>query len=184
VVKDSQDRKETSMEEQPKVVDGFRFLPPGLAAWIRTFIPKEGFQGEIPWTPLAKPLAGTCLALVTSAGISLKTQPPFDMEREKREPLWGDPTWRAIPRATSQQDIEVNHLHVNTRIILEDVDVIFPLHRMAELEEEGVIGALAPHSYSFYGYQFKSTGFLESAIAPIAKQMREEGVEAVLLTPT
>ena len=172
------------MEKQPKVVDGFRFLPPGLAAWIRTFIPKEDFQGEIPWTPLAKPLARTSFALVTSAGISLKTQPPFDMEREKREPLWGDPTWRSIPRGTSQQDIQVNHLHVNLNPILQDVDVILPLHRMAELEEEGVIGAFAPHSYSFYGYQFQGTGFLQSAIAPIAEHMREEGVEAVLLTPT
>jgi D-proline reductase (dithiol) PrdB len=172
------------MERQEKIVDGFRFLPPGLAAWIRTFIPKEDFQGEIPWTPLTKPLHRTSFALVTSAGISLKTQSPFDMEREKREPLWGDPGWRAIPKGTSQQDIQAHHLHVNTRHILQDMDVIFPLHRMAELEAEGVIGALAPHSYSFYGYQFKSTGFLQSAIAPIAEKMREEEVEAVLLTPT
>jgi hypothetical protein len=55
---------------------------------------------------------------------------------------------------------------------------------MAELEEEGVIGRLAPTSYSFYGFQFQGTGFLQTAIAPIAEKMRDEGVEAVLLTPT
>ena len=91
-----------AMEQQEKTVDGFRFLPPGLAAWFRSFIPREDFKGVIPWTPLAKSLNRTSFALITSAGISLKTQPPFDMEREKREPTWGDPTYRAIPRGTTE----------------------------------------------------------------------------------
>lgn len=173
-----------ALEQQEKTVDGFRFLPPGLAAWFRSFIPKEDFRGAIPWTPLARPLNRTCLALITSAGISLKTQPPFDMEREKREPTWGDPTYRAIPWGTAEKDIQVNHLHINTSHILQDMNVILPLSLMAELEKEGVIGRLAPTSYSFYGFQFQGTGFLQTAIAPIAEKMREEGVEAVLLTPT
>jgi len=36
------------MEKERKVVDGFRFLPPGLKAWVRTFIPDEEFKGYIP----------------------------------------------------------------------------------------------------------------------------------------
>ena len=172
------------MEMQEKVVDGFRFLPPGLAAWFRSFIPKEDFQGLIPWTPLAKPLSRTSFALITSAGISLKTQPPFDMDRERREATWGDPTYRAIPRGTTERDIDVNHLHINTGYILQDMNVIFPLALMAELEKEGMIGRLAPTSYSFYGFQFQGTGFLQTAIAPVAEKMKDEGVEAVLLTPT
>ena len=47
------------MEKTAKKVDGFRFLPPGLAAWIQTYIPEEEFNGPIPWTPLAKPLIVT-----------------------------------------------------------------------------------------------------------------------------
>lgn len=77
------------MEGSEKKVDGYRFLPPGLAAWIRTLIPKEGFKGEIPWTPLSKPLTEASFALVTSAGISLKSDKPFDMEREEGTSLGG-----------------------------------------------------------------------------------------------
>jgi hypothetical protein len=40
------------MERGEKRVDGFRFLPPGLRAWIRSFIPQGHFTGPIPWTPL------------------------------------------------------------------------------------------------------------------------------------
>ena len=175
--------KENPMKQEEKRVDGFRFLPPGLAAWIRKFIPDKEFSGFIPWTPLAKPLNRATLALVTSAGISLKTDPPFDKARERKEPLWGDRSYRAIPRGTTEKDIEVNHLHINTSYIKRDINVILPLARMAEFELEGIIGHLAPTSYSFYGFQWLNTDFLKEAIEPISKQMKLEKVEAVLMTP-
>jgi D-proline reductase (dithiol) PrdB len=171
------------MEQGKKRVDGFRFLPPGLAAWVRRFIPDEEFKGSIPWTPMANPLSQTVIALVTSAGISLKTDPPFDMEREKREAIWGDRSYRAIPRGTTEKDIEVNHLHINTSYIKKDINVILPLARMAEFEQDKIIGRLAPTSYSFYGFQWQNTDFLREAMEPISRKMKAEGVKAVLMTP-
>ncbi len=171
------------LEEGKKIVDGFKFLPPGLKAWIKTFIPDHEFNGPIPWTPLSKPLNQIILGLITSAGISLKTDPPFDMEREKREPLWGDRSFRRIPRGTTEKDIDVNHLHINTNWIKQDINVMLPLQRMEEFEREGIIGRLAPTAYSFYGFQWQNTEFLKEAIEPISQSMKEEGVEAVLLTP-
>jgi D-proline reductase (dithiol) PrdB len=171
------------MEPAGKIVDGFRFLPPGLAAWIRGRIPEEKFAGPIPWTPPAKPLNRATLALITSAGISLKSQPPFDMEREKREPTWGDRSFRMIPRGSTAKDIQVNHLHINTGYIEQDINVMLPLERMAEFEQGGVIGRLADTHYSFYGFQWQSTDFIHEAIAPMADRMQKEGVDAALLTP-
>lgn len=171
------------MVQTEKVVDGFRFLPPGLKAWIRTFIPDEEFKGPIPWTPMSKPLSRTTFSLVTSAGISLKSDPPFDMEREKKESIWGDRSFRMIPRGTTEKEIDVNHLHINTTYIRQDINVILPLAGMAEFEQEGIIGRLAPTAYSFYGFQWQNTNFLKEAIEPISKKMKLDGVEAVLLTP-
>jgi len=171
------------MESTKKIVDGFRFLPPSLKAWIRTFIPDEEFKGPIPWTPLHKPLNQTTISLVTSAGISLNTDSPFEMVREKREPQWGDRSYRTIPRGTTEKEIGVNHLHINTNYIKQDINVILPLGRFEEFERERIIGRLAPTSYSFYGFQWKNTDFLEEAIKPISEKMRREGVETLLLTP-
>ncbi|OGQ06868.1 MAG: hypothetical protein A2026_06845 [Deltaproteobacteria bacterium RBG_19FT_COMBO_46_12] len=171
------------MEQDKKVVNGFLFLPPGLRAWVHTFIPDEEFKGDIPWTPMKKSLNQTTIALVTSAGISLKTDPPFDMERERKEPIWGDRSYRAVPRETTEKDIEVNHLHININWIKQDINVILPLARMAEFEQEKIIGRLAPTAYSFYGFQWQNTDFIKEAIEPISKKMRTEGVEAVLMTP-
>ena len=171
------------MDQVEKKVDGFRFLPPGLRAWVKTFIPDGDYKGHIPWTPMAKPLNQTTIALVTSAGISLKTDSPFDMEREKTEAIWGDRSYRTIPRGTTEKDIDVNHLHINTNYIKQDINVILPLVRMVEFEQEKIIGRLAASAYSFYGFQWQSTDFLKEAIEPISKKMKLEGVEAVLMTP-
>jgi D-proline reductase (dithiol) PrdB len=171
------------MAATDKSIDGFRFLPPSLAAWINTLIPSEDFSGPIPWTPLSKPLKEATVSLVTSAGISLKTDPPFDMERERKEAVWGDRSFRSIPRGSTAADINVNHLHINTEFILQDINVMLPLARMDEFEKEGIIGRLAPTAYSFYGFQWQSDEFLTQAIAPMSERMREEGVDAVILTP-
>jgi D-proline reductase (dithiol) PrdB len=171
------------MAKNEKIVDGFRFLPPSLKAWVQLFIEQREYRGPIPWTPLSKPLKEATLALVTSAGISLKTDPPFDMEREKREATWGDRSFRPLPREATEKEIDVNHLHINTGYIKQDINVMLPLARMAELEKEGVIGRLAPTAYSFYGFQWDNTEFLKEAIKPISEKMRVEGVDAVLLTP-
>ncbi len=171
------------MKESEQVVDGFHFLPPGLAAWIKTFIPEHDYEGPIPWTPMAKPLSDASFALVTSAGISCKGDPPFDMEREKKEPTWGDRSFRKIPRTASEKDIAANHLHINTSYILQDMNVILPIARFDEFEKEGTIGRLAETHYSFYGFQWENTAFLDNAIAPMAEQMKKEAVDSVFLTP-
>jgi hypothetical protein len=116
---------------------------------------------------MRKPLNRTTIALVTSAGISLKTDPPFDMEREKKEATWGDRSFREIPKEATEKDIDVNHLHINTTYIKQDINVML----------------LAFTAYSFYGFQWENTEFLKEAIEPIAKKMKLEEVEAVLMTP-
>ena len=171
------------MEKPDKLVNGFRFLPPGLTAWFQSFFPQEYVAGPIPFQFLSKPLSESTVAMVTSAGISLKSDPPFNMEREKKEPTWGDRSYRVIPRGTTEKDINVNHLHINTSYIRQDINVILPLDRMEEFEKEHIIGRLAPSSYSFYGFQWQNTAFLKESILPMAEKMKGEGVDAVLLTP-
>ena len=73
------------MDNTEKVVNGLRFLPPSLGAWIAKDIPARPYEADIPWTPLKRPIRETAFTLMTSAGISMKTDPPFDVAREKRE---------------------------------------------------------------------------------------------------
>jgi D-proline reductase (dithiol) PrdB len=105
------------------------------------------------------------------------------MEREKREATWGDRSYRVITKGTTEKEIEANHLHINTKYVQQDINVMLPLTRLAELEQEGIIGRMASSSYSFYGFQWQNTDFLTEAIEPISKKMQTEEVDAVLLAP-
>jgi D-proline reductase (dithiol) PrdB len=162
-------------------VDSFKFLPGVIAAYYRN-LPVQR-EEPIPFTPLAKPLGQCRFALVTTAGIHQKgKEPPFDSEREKREPMWGDPTFRRIPREIKQEEIGACHLHTNNRDVLLDVNIALPVQRFLELESEGAIGSLAT-SYSFMGYQPNTTEWRQRYAPEAAALMKEEGVDAVLLTP-
>lgn len=77
----------------------------------------------------------------------------------------------------------MNHLHINTNYPKQDINVLLPLTRMAEFEQEGIIGCLAQTAYSFYGFQWQNTDFLKEAIEPISQEMKREKVESILLTP-
>ena len=171
------------MNNTEKAVNGFRFLPPSLGAWIAKDIPAQPFKGNIPWTALKKPIRRTSFALMTSAGISMKNDPPFDVAREKREPTWGDPSSRQIPASAGEKDIDVNHLHINTDYIKQDINVMLPLKRFQEFEKEGIIGRLASTCYSYYGFQMDPAELLERTMLDVAGQMQAENIEAVLLTP-
>ena len=127
------------MSENSKGVDGFRFMPPALSAWISKDIPEQPFSGKIPWTPLTKSISETTFTLMTSAGISMKYDPPFDLAREKIEPEWGDPSYRQIPTTATENDIEVSHLHINTEYIKQDINVMLAITRFQEFEKENVI---------------------------------------------
>jgi D-proline reductase (dithiol) PrdB len=166
-------------------VDSFKFLP-RLVAFFYQATEREP-QHPIPWTPLPRPISECTFSLVTSGGLYDKeTQNPFDLEREITEPTWGDPTYRTLSSDIIQTQVGVSHLHLNTEDILKDFNILLPIQRFKELEEEGVIGALARQVYSFMGFQGypPDTTAWESTYGPqVAEKLKDENVDCVLLTP-
>jgi D-proline reductase (dithiol) PrdB len=164
------------------VVDSYKFLPRSFRAGYEL---TSNLADDPVWTPLGKPVAESTIALLTSAGIYLKdSQPPFDTEREKREPLWGDPTYRVIPRDARQDEIDVRHLHINTRDILADFNVALPLRAFIALEEEGAIGRVADEHYAFMGFQARGAKEWQERYGPeVAARLREAQVDALVLAP-
>lgn len=168
----------------PKQVDPWRFTGTFLKNVLSARIPKEPKHPPIPWTPVTKPLAASKIALLTTAGISMKGDAPFDMEGERRRPTWGDPTFRKLRADATSSTIDVNHLHIDTSFIQSDINVALPLDRLRELVAEGRVGAMADTHYSTMGYQGADTRVLENETAPqIAASMRAEHVDLALLAP-
>ena len=142
-------------------------------------------ETEPVWTALGLPIEEATVALLTSAGLYLKhNQEPFDLEREKQNPTWGDPTYRVIPRDVEQPQLGAAHLHINTRDVLEDFNVALPISRFIELEAEGRIGRLADDHYAFMGFQDRELkGWRTDAAPEVARRLRDAGVHALVLAP-
>lgn len=173
------------MAESPgKTVDPWRFAGSTLTRLLSASIPPESSHPPIPWAAVEKPLGESKLALVSTAGLSMKGAPPFDMELERRDPLRGDPSWRALRADATAATIEANHLHIDTGYLLRDLNVALPLDRLRELVRDGEVGAVAETHYSIMGYQGRDTSTLERESAPeIAARMKREEVDLALLAP-
>src|SRR5919198_1922419 len=118
------------MSSTTRRVDSYKYLSPASTRIVQSLIARA--QRETArWTPLRRPLSGATVSLVSTAGISLKGDPPFDAQGERRNPWWGDPSYRVIPRTAIESDIVVSHLHIEPAYLYDDLNVALPLARLA-----------------------------------------------------
>src|SRR4051794_28155711 len=159
-------------------VDSFRFLPRSFRAFFESPDPLPG-EDDVAWASFDARLAESRIALLSTGGLSVcDVQPGFDVEREKREPSWGDPTWRAIPSSSVQGDLEAHHLHVNTEDALSDHEVVLPMRALDRLVADGVVGASADQHYSVMGYQQAGLDDWRRSTAPgIVAALRDEAID-------
>jgi hypothetical protein len=165
------------------LVDSYRFLP-------RSFVPMYENPELLPdqtepvWAPFDARLADASVALLTSAGLSIADeQPPFDLERERREPTWGDPTHRVIPHLTDAR-LAMSHLHVDHADALADRNVVLPVDVLEALVQEGRVGSAAPQHVSVMGYQEAALEGWRTRTAPaIVELLRDQRTDGIVLAP-
>lgn len=129
--------------------------------------------GETPFVP-GPPLRQRRVAIVTTSGLHAHADRPFAM---------GSADYRIIPADTAPGNLRMSHISVNfdRSGFQEDVNVVFPLERLRELEAEGVIGSISDFHYSFMGAAPIRT--LEPKARELAALLKKDRVDAVLLTP-
>jgi D-proline reductase (dithiol) PrdB len=171
--------------EKTMPVDSFNYLPRIIATFYQMTEREPDYP--IPWTPVTRPLDECIFGLVTSGGLYHRgVQPPFDLERERDQPTWGDPSYRSIPVDINPSEVGVSHLHLNQKDIQTDYNILLPLDRFKELTDERVIGGVTDHAFAFMGYQGypPETKLWERTVGPeVAEKLKAEGANCVLLTP-
>lgn len=134
---------------------------------------------EAPWTPLGKRVAQSTVSVVTTGGLYRPgVDPAFDGDAPEGD--WG---FRALPRDVDPSRLAIAHPHFSHEMAEADMNTIFPLERLAELEAAGVIGRLAPTHYSTMGYVTRAADLAAETAPAIALRMKAEGVDAALVIP-
>ena len=163
-------------------IDSYRFLDFATRQIMKAWAARQE-PGVIPFTPLPKPLRECTVALVSTAGVARNDDRPFDQDGERRNPWWGDPSFRTIPLGTTEKDVKLCHMHIDPRFGEADLDVVLPMRRLAELAGEGVVGRAAPTHYSVMGFILEPKELVEKTAPAIAERMRAERVDAAALVP-
>ena len=130
----------------------------------------------MPFVRPKKPLHEGRLALITTGGVHLPEQPRFDID----DPL-GDCSYREIP--ADAYALTWTHAYYAPDRGL-DLDSVFPLWTLRGLVAEGVVGELSRRHFSFMGAIHDPEPLVESTAPEVARKLVEDGVNAVLLTPS
>lgn len=131
--------------------------------------------GPPVWTPLAKPASQLRVALITTAGLHFRDDPPF---------RFSDASYRVIAGDEDARHLVMSHSSVNfdKSGFMEDVNLVFPIDRFRELERDSRIGSLAKFHYSFMGAGLKPHDY-ETSASQVAELLKKDRVDAVFLTP-
>ena len=130
---------------------------------------------DVPWTT-PKPLHESRVAIVTTAGLRVENNADWNA---------GDQGFTQIPH--DAENLTLAHYSPNFDRVgwVLDKNVVFPIDRLNELAEDGIIGSVANTHISFMGAQpdhTLETIRLDSGPAA-AKLLADDEVDLVLLTP-
>jgi len=145
-------------------------LPQSFAESLRALPPPS--LGETPWT-MSGAASEHRIAIVTTAGIHRRSDRAFTLNS-------GD--YRVLPTA-ARDDLVMSHISPNVDRVgfATDLNVVFPIDRLKELEATGEVGSVADLHYSFMGAT-QATEMKESALE-LAGHLKADGVTGVLLVP-
>lgn len=165
---------------------------------VRAFDPQfdhEPFpwaNDSAPFSPLAKPVSESKIALFTSSGhfVAGHDPEPFgvkDMSQEEAasrniEFARTPPVLSEIPIDTPADRLRVRHPGYDVRATRQDPNCVFPMQRLRELDAENVIGELANPAYSFIG-STSQIHLRKESIPEWIPLLKENDVDAVLLVP-
>ena len=172
----------TDMSETPGATSegAPRQLRPGLWATVNERYPGSMITRHdmVPLAPLRKPLSECRVTFISTSGVQPRGTLPFDTVH----PV-GDYTFRRVPSSSRVDDLEIHQLKYPTAGADRDLNVIFPIERLRELAEEGVIGALTEHFYTFIGYNMDPERLERTLAEDIAAAVSEEGADIALAAP-
>lgn len=133
-----------------------------------------------PAARLRRPLAAARVALVTSAGLVMPGDAPFDLDRKG-----GDWSFRTIAGDADVAALGMFHKSdaFDPAPIAADRNVAFPLDRLRALAAAGDIGEVAPRHLSFMGSITLPDRLLTESAPAAADLLVDDGVDVALLVP-
>ena len=153
-----------------------------LGEWERDLIsrvnPNAISFDSSPWTPFERSLANARVALITTGGVYMRDAQESFVD--------DDPSFRVIRSDTPASGLGIFHEHYDKSNAEKDINVIFPIERLREMDVEGSIGSIGADSFGFMGYIIGDNipRLMEETAPEVARMLRADNVDAALVGTT
>lgn len=127
----------------------------------------------VPFTPFEGRLSESIVALVSNAGVHLKSQEPFILE--------GDNSLRVLPGEVMSSELMVTHSHYDHADADREINCVFPIDRLRELQQEGMIGGVGDKHIGL-GYSLNLKETYEVTAPHVADVIERSKADLVVLT--
>ena len=132
----------------------------------------------VPFTPFESSLAKSTIAIVTAGGVHRKDQEPFNIADEL-----GDLGYRIFDQDVNASDLKVTHHHYDHTDADKDINVVFPIDVLRDLQSEGFIKDVALKHVGYMGYTMQLKAMYEGTAREIANEIdKGSRADAVVLT--
>ena len=137
-------------------------------------------NGPVPAAVLRTPLDRCRVALVTTAGLVVRGDRPFDLQVRG-----GDWSWRTIPSTIESKALASHHRSdaFDRAPMAADIDVVFPIDSLKALVRAGEIGDVAPRHLSFMGSITAPARLVRESAPAAAQVLVADRVDVALLVP-
>lgn len=131
---------------------------------------------DIPFTPLARPLSGCRVGLVTTGEMAVVGEPDAEDDDDVARDVYSLPTDIPVEQLFSRKEA-----YDRFATTLDDVGAYLPLTHLRALAAEGRIKDIAPRLHVIYS-QYSQRKTMTVDAPEILRQMREDRVDVAVLT--
>ncbi len=134
----------------------------------------------VPAARLRRPVEDSRVALVSSAGLVVPGEEPFDSKVKG-----GDFSYRVVPEGVDIQSLEDHHRSdaYDHSGVAADRNMALPLDRLHEMAAAGEIGSVAPRHISLMGSITAPGRLIRRTLPEVSEILVGDGVDIALMVP-
>ncbi|MDT8448312.1 MAG: hypothetical protein RRB13_15565 [bacterium] len=146
--------------------------------WASSFVVRQEEQKS--FRRLGKPLNQCRVALLTTGGPHLKSDPPFDMEDPQ-----GDGSCRSFPLDVDWNDLTITHKYYDSKSAERDLGVLIPIRPLQNAVASGKIGAAGPRVFSLMGHLIDEQleHLYQVTLPRLVQGLKDDQVDCLFLAP-
>ena len=131
-----------------------------------------------PLHNLSKSVSESTVSFLTSGGISQCAMPAFNPDARNDHRL------DEVDNRADSQDFQIHDSYYDHNDAENDLNCVFPIDRLRELEDNGEIGRVAQRLWSgFMGRIYNRTKLLEESAPAFIEKLKADGVDILVTGP-